>query len=219
MWGLTRDRSKSSVYQVACTLGEWLAEYDVEFYICGGLARMCYGSGELTRDVDVLIPSRSWNHFKRCLPSLPDGSYQCVSDSENRVELQVRNGSSLRVDFILDSVPGFPYVVDSSYPFKILSLDNLVHHYFCLMDSHVLTERQYWHFVSGIQSLMERKKLTTSHSAKLPEEYRDVFCLLLKWSVDEEEDSDFDMHDLMKYIQERGCNWHPSDVNRPSQTL
>jgi len=112
---------------------------------------------------------------------------------------------TIRVDIILDSVEDFDYgTPDASYPFRVLSLHKLIEHYFCLTDmKNLKTKDQTSKYLGGIQHLIKRQKLTTQFAVKLPEKFRDLFCLLVKWheeslshpfkgDEDEDEESDED---------------------------
>jgi len=115
-----------------------------------------------------------------------------------------------------------------SHPFRVLSLQKLIEHYFCLLDKKNLNTNQILKYLTGIQQLIQRKNLTAQFAVQLPKKFRDLFCLLVSWNevslscyygeednaeVDDEqlqsEEAEIDAIALLPFIKEHGCDWHP----------
>ena len=186
-------------------LHSFFSLHNIKYYVTGCFARMCYNSKELTDDLDILTINCELNYLVHELRQDLSISNIVVKHKSIKFSMNI-NDVVMRVDLIL-APSNFNYGEpnNSFGPFCVLSLPKLVEHYLFLMDERMLSFTQITKYLSGVQNLIEHKKLDRSFGLLLSEPYQPVFNILIDFR--DEENPKMDPFDLLSHIESFGCKF------------
>jgi len=189
----------------------WLRKHDIEYRICGCFARICFGSNELTNDLDILIPYSNWSDLADLVSN--SNIFTLKSQSESRIKIGVQGEVELVVDFICDETNLDYGPPDSALNFKAFPVNKLLEHYFCLLDRYRMEGQKCLKFLVSIQQIIESCDLEHNFAEQLPRDFRVLFDILVTWkeeiyestSDDDSVEEKYDQSSLLRDIQHHGA--------------
>jgi len=176
----------------------------------GCFARICFGSTELTNDLDILVPHPCWNDLADLISK--SNIFTLKSQSEGRIKIRIQGEFGL-VDFICDATNLDYGPPDSAFSFKAFPVNKLLEHYFYLLDRFRREGQKCLKFLVSIQQIIESCDLEHNFAEQLPLDFRVLFDLLVTWkeeiyestSGEDSGEEKYDQSSLLRDIQHYGA--------------